>query len=81
MFSSSKLIFCLNMKNKIYQLMSLGMLGIIAIGCNESKSVQGIVSNNAYQSFEAGKNKNPTLDTLKKIAKALDISIDELVKK
>lgn len=30
--------------------------------------------------IEAGKNQNPTLDTLKKIAKALDVSVDELIK-
>ena len=38
------------------------------------------VANNTIVKIEAGKNKNPTLDTLKKIAKALDIGIDELTK-
>lgn len=38
------------------------------------------VANNTIVKIEAGKNKNPTLDTLKKVAKALGISIDELTK-
>jgi len=29
--------------------------------------------------FEAGKNQNPTLNTLKKVAKALDVSVDDLI--
>ncbi|MFH1162422.1 MAG: helix-turn-helix transcriptional regulator [Candidatus Jorgensenbacteria bacterium] len=32
-----------------------------------------------YNKAEAGKNQNPTLDTLKKIAKALDIIVDDLM--
>ena len=38
------------------------------------------VANNTIVKIEAGKNQNPTLDTLKKIAKALDVSVDELIK-
>jgi transcriptional regulator with XRE-family HTH domain len=38
------------------------------------------VANNTIIKIEAGKNKNPTLDTLKKIAKALEISVDDLIK-
>ena len=38
------------------------------------------VANNTIIKIEAGKNQNPTLDTLKKIAKALDVSIDDLIK-
>ena len=38
------------------------------------------VANNTIVKIEAGKNQNPTLDTLKKIAKALEVSIDELIK-
>jgi transcriptional regulator with XRE-family HTH domain len=30
--------------------------------------------------MESGENENPTLDTLKKVAKALDVSVDELIK-
>ena len=37
------------------------------------------VANNTIIKIEAGKNQNPTLDTLKKIAKALDVSVDELI--
>jgi len=37
------------------------------------------VANNTIIKIEAGKNQNPTLDTLKKMAKALDVSVDELI--
>jgi len=37
------------------------------------------VANNTIIKIEAGKNQNPTLDTLKKVAKALDVSVDELI--
>ena len=37
------------------------------------------VANNTIIKIEAGKNQNPTLDTLNKIAKALEISVDELI--
>jgi len=38
------------------------------------------VANNTIIKIEAGKNQNPTLDTLKKISKALGVSVDELIK-
>lgn len=38
------------------------------------------VSNNTIVNIEAGKQKNPTIDTLKKIAKALEIGVDDLIK-
>ena len=38
------------------------------------------VANNTIIKIESGKNDNPTLDTLKKIAKALEIGLDELTK-
>lgn len=38
------------------------------------------LTNNTIIKIETGKNQNPTLDTLKRIAKALDISVDELIK-
>ena len=38
------------------------------------------VANNTIIKIEAGKNRNPTLDTLKKITKALEVSVDELIK-
>ena len=37
------------------------------------------VANNTIIKIEQGENKNPTLETLKKIAKALEVSIEELV--
>ncbi len=37
------------------------------------------VANNTLIKMESGENKNPTLETLKKVAKALDISVDELI--
>jgi len=37
------------------------------------------VANNTLIKMESGENKNPTLDTLKKVAKALSITIDELI--
>lgn len=30
--------------------------------------------------MESGENQNPTLDTLKKIAKALEVDVDNLIK-
>ena len=38
------------------------------------------VANNTIIKIEAGKNQNPTLNTLKKIAKALAVSVDDLIK-
>jgi transcriptional regulator with XRE-family HTH domain len=38
------------------------------------------VANNTIIKIEAGKNQNPTLDTLKKIANVLEVSIDDLIK-
>ena len=38
------------------------------------------VANNTIIKIEQGENINPTLDTLKKIAGALDVSIEELLK-
>jgi len=38
------------------------------------------VANNTIIKTDSGKNQNPTLDTLKKIANALEISVDELIK-
>jgi len=37
------------------------------------------VANNTIVKIEAGKNQNPTLDTLKKVAKALSTTVDELI--
>lgn len=38
------------------------------------------VSNNTIINIEAGKQNNPTIETLKKIAKALNIPIEDLIK-
>lgn len=38
------------------------------------------VANNTIIKIEAGKNQNPTLNTLKKIAKAFKVSVDDLIK-
>ena len=38
------------------------------------------VANNTIIKIEVGKNQNPTLVTLKKIAKALEVSVDDLIK-
>ena len=38
------------------------------------------VSNNTMVNIEAGKQNNPTIETLKRIARALDIDISELIK-
>lgn len=37
------------------------------------------VANNTIIKIEQGENINPTLDTLKKIAKALDVKVDNLI--
>ncbi len=38
------------------------------------------VANNTIIKIEAGKNQNPTLDTLQKVSKALGMSVDDLIK-
>ena len=38
------------------------------------------VANNTLIKMESGENKNPTLETLKKVAKALDVCVDDLIK-
>ena len=38
------------------------------------------VANNTLIKMESGENKNPTLETIKKVAKALEISVDDLIK-
>jgi len=37
------------------------------------------VANNTVIKMESGENKNPTLETLRKVAKAFDVSVDELI--
>jgi len=38
------------------------------------------VAYNTVVKIESGENKNPTIETLGSIAKALDVSVDELIK-
>ncbi|MDD5481963.1 MAG: helix-turn-helix transcriptional regulator [Candidatus Shapirobacteria bacterium] len=38
------------------------------------------VANNTVIKIEQGENKNPTLETLKKLATALGVSLDDLIK-
>ncbi len=38
------------------------------------------VANNTLIKMETEENKNPTLETLKRVAKALEVSIDDLIK-
>jgi transcriptional regulator with XRE-family HTH domain len=38
------------------------------------------VSNNTIVNIEAGKQNNPTIETLKRVAKALEVSVDVLIK-
>ena len=38
------------------------------------------VSDNTIINIEAGKQNNPTIETLKKIAKALEVGVDDLIK-
>lgn len=37
------------------------------------------VSNNTIINIEVGKQDNPTIDTLKKVSKALNVSVEELI--
>ena len=39
------------------------------------------VSNNTIVNIESGKQTNPTIETVSKIAKALDVTIEELLSK
>jgi len=38
------------------------------------------VANNTLIKMETGENKNPTLETFKKVAQALEVSVDDLIK-
>jgi len=39
------------------------------------------VSNNTIINIEAGKQQNPTIETISKIAKALNVSVNDLIQK
>jgi DNA-binding XRE family transcriptional regulator len=51
------------------------------LGLSQEKLARLVdVSNNTIINIEAGKQQNPTIQTLKKIAKALNVPIEELIK-
>lgn len=51
------------------------------IGLSQEKLARlADVSNNTIINIEAGKQDNPTIETLKKIAKALEVGVDDLIK-
>ena len=51
------------------------------LGLSQGKLVRlADVSNNTIINIEAGKQQNPTVDTIKKIAKALNVPIEDLIK-
>ena len=51
------------------------------LGLSQDKlSKQAGVAYNTIVKIESGENPNPTIDTLRKIAKALDVGVDNLLK-
>ncbi len=51
------------------------------IGISQEKLARlADVSNNTIINIEAGKQDNPTIETLKKIAKGLNVPIEDLIK-
>jgi transcriptional regulator with XRE-family HTH domain len=46
---------------------------------NTCDRIPPLSANNTIIKMESGENKNPTLETLRKAAKVLDISVDELI--
>lgn len=51
------------------------------IGLSQEKLARlADVSNNTVINIEAGKQNNPTIETLKKIANALQVGVDDLIK-
>ena len=38
------------------------------------------VANNTIIKIESGKNQNPTLDTLQKVSRALEVGVDDLIR-
>ena len=40
---------------------------------------EAVVAYNTVVKIESGKNKNPTIETLRSIAKALNVSVDEII--
>ena len=51
-----------------------------AIGLSQEKLARlADVANNTLIKMESGENKNPTLETLKRVAKALGVNVDKLI--
>lgn len=46
----------------------------------EELAKKAVITYSTLIKIESGANKNPTLETLKKISKALNITIDELIR-
>ena len=57
----------------------LGVRGSSPLRSTKKLARLSDVANNTIIKIEAGKNQNPTLNTLKKISKALEVSVDELI--
>lgn len=52
----------------------------IKLGLSQEKLARlADVSNNTIVNMEAGKQDNPTIETLKRVAKALSVGIDDLI--
>ena len=50
------------------------------VGLSQDKLArEADVAYNTIVKIESGENKNPTIETLRSIAKALDVSVDELI--
>jgi len=51
------------------------------LGISQDKlSKLAVVTYNTIIKIESGANKNPTIETLQKIAKALNVGVDDLIK-
>jgi transcriptional regulator with XRE-family HTH domain len=51
----------------------------IGISQDKLSKIAGVAYNTIVK-IESGENKNPTIETLRKIAKALEINVDDLIK-
>ena len=59
--------------------MFVAMVAIEEFQMREKLARLSDVANNTIIKMETGENDNPTLETLRKVAKALDVSVDELI--
>ena len=51
----------------------------VGISQDKLSKIAGVAYNTIVK-IESGKNKNPTIETLRKIAKALEVNINDLIK-